>query len=447
MTLMSEQSGPPADPPAPAALGRAVYRDRSFLGMLLTQFLGVFNDNLFKQIVLYLCVALSTAENASLQGTATIAFSLPFIMLSGTCGWLADRYRKQRIVVLSKVLEVAVMLMGMAAFASGQTTFLFVVLFLMGAQSAFFGPSKYGILPELFHEDDLPRVNGVIQTTMFLAIILGFALSGVVKSWAGDELWKASYWCVGVAVLGTVTSLWIRRTPIARPGLEFQASNMLVSRETAKAIFADRKLMRALLATSAFWAAGGLVYPPAINDLGLLQFRLSETQTGFLAAATGLGIAVGCIVGMLLSNNRFNGRLVQIGSAGMCAGLLVIGLPGSHADTILIGVPGSALALIWIGLCAGIFNVPLAAYIQAKAPKAQKGRVIAAMNLMNWIGIYLSGALYKVLVPIFRQAELPPNSLFLAAAGILLPVAVFYRPTSESLAERSEPLPAESLTV
>lgn len=444
MTSMSEQSDRIVNPRPAQALGRRVYRDRSFLGMLLTQFLGVFNDNLFKQIVLFVCVALSTTENASLQGTATIAFSIPFILLSGLCGWLADRYGKQRIVVISKVLEIVVMLAGMAAFVSGDTTSLFVVLFLMGAQSAFFGPSKYGILPELFHEEDLPRVNGVIQMTMFIAIILGFALSGIVKSWAGEELWKASYACIAIAILGTATSLLIRRTPVARPGLEFQPSNLLVSRETAKAIFADRKLMCALLATSAFWAAGGLVYPPAINDLGLLQFQLSEVATGFLAAATGLGIAVGCIVGMLLSRNRFNGRLIQLGSTGMCLGLLVIGLPGTDPNSTAIGVTGSAVALIGIGLCAGIFNVPLAAYIQAKSPRSQKGRVIAAMNLMNWIGIYLSGALYKLLVPTFREAGLPPNALFLAAAGIILPVVIFYRPSSESLTSHGENTHSES---
>ncbi|MCA8998714.1 MAG: MFS transporter [Planctomycetaceae bacterium] len=413
------------------ALGKGVFWHRSFIGMLLTQFLGVFNDNLFKQIVLFVCVA---AGSDSAQGTATIAFSIPFILLSGFCGFLADRFSKQRIVILSKVLEIVVMLMGMAAFASGNLKFLFLVLFLMGAQSAFFGPSKYGIFPELFHDDDLPKVNGVIQMTMFIAIILGFALSGVVKEWAGDEhLYRASYVCIAIAIVGTLTSLILPRTPVAHPGLEFVPSNFFVNSETRREILGDRKLLLALLATSAFWSAGGLVYPPAINDLGLLQLNLSESQTGFLAASTGLGIAVGCIVGMLLSHDKFNGKLVQLGSFGMLLGLIAVGLPGGANGANVIGVSGSAIALIWIGLCAGIFNVPLAAYIQAKAPTAHKGRVIAAMNLMNWIGIYMSGVFYKIAVPIQQANNLPPCTLFLAAGMILAPVALFYRPGSETL--------------
>src|SRR5690606_23623095 len=135
-------------------------------------FLGAFNDNLFKQLVLLLCVDLARNDpTQDQQGWAGVCFAVPFILFSGYAGFLSDRNSKRRIVVLAKVAEVLIMAMGLLAFLSGSLTALFVVLFLMGTQSAFFGPGKYGILPELLRDEDLPRANGIFLMTTFLAVI------------------------------------------------------------------------------------------------------------------------------------------------------------------------------------------------------------------------------------------------------------------------------------
>jgi MFS family permease len=206
--------------------------DRSFWGMTATQFLGAFNDNLFKQLLLLLLLSVSavaaagSAEASSeaggedMQWVAMFVFALPVVMFSGFAGYLSDRHSKRTVIVLSKVAEIVVMLLGMAAFAVYSTTGLtgaLVVLFLMGAQSAFFGPGKYGILPEMLRERDLPRANGFFLMTTFLAIIFGTALAGPMKFWFGDRLWLASIACVAIAVAGTLTTLPVRRVPPALP--------------------------------------------------------------------------------------------------------------------------------------------------------------------------------------------------------------------------------------
>ena len=175
----SPSASPPATPPLDNA--RPLLRDASFWGLTATQFLGAFNDNLYKQLLLLLFVAVPHGEQTQdWQSLALVMFSLPFILFSGFAGFLSDRYSKTRVIVFAKVAEIAIMAAGAAGFwAMGQYGLtgpiigvLSAVLFCMGAQSAFFGPGKYGILPELFRDRDLPAANGIVLMTTFIAIIL-----------------------------------------------------------------------------------------------------------------------------------------------------------------------------------------------------------------------------------------------------------------------------------
>lgn len=414
----------------------SLYRDKSFFGILITQFLGAFNDNVFKQILLYICIDMAQGNRAeNMQGTATVVFAIPFILLSGLCGYLSDIVSKRNIIVLSKVLEIVAMALGGLAFASGNVSLMLGVLFFMGAQSALFGPAKYGILPELFRDRDLPRANGIILMTTFLSIIVAYPVAGEIKEALDGELWKASVFCIVIAVIGTLSSLWIRHTSVASPDAKFDISTLAVNRETAALILKDRRLLWTLVATSVFWTTGGVVYPNATNDLGMLQFQWGEAATGRLAACTGIGIAVGCLVAGYLSKSRFDARLVRGGAIGMLVGLLLLAIPGSTATTVAIGIPGTVLALMWLGFCAGLFTVPLQVLLQGVTPNLHKGRIIGVMNLANWIGMGLAGVYYQIWNGVFASESfrMPYNAMFGAAALLLVPLVLLYRPKSLDL--------------
>lgn len=414
-------------------------RDESFWGMTATQFLGAFNDNLFKQLVLLLCVDIALQDRGQdYQGRAGILFAAPFILFSGFAGYLSDRNSKRRIVVLAKVAEIFIMALGMLAFAAGSLPALFAVLFLMATQSAFFGPSKYGILPELFRGDDLPRANGIILMTTFLAIIFGFSAAGIIKDLFAGQLWLSSLACIVIAIIGTGTSLWIRRTPIAHPGLRFSPSSLAINGETCKLILSDKELFGVLLASSLFWMIGGVVYPPAINGLGKLQLGFNDSWTGLLAASTGMGIAVGCVVAGRASHGSVKPWLVRLGAFGMIICLTLVAYPGSlvsqenlnrwgERGPAMIGVL-FGIGMASIGFFAGFFTVPLQVFLQARTPESQKGRIIGAMNLVNWIGIALAGLIYEIGNRILVRLEWPPSAMFGVAAVLMLPVAVLYRP-------------------
>jgi acyl-[acyl-carrier-protein]-phospholipid O-acyltransferase/long-chain-fatty-acid--[acyl-carrier-protein] ligase len=453
----------------------SLFKDGSFYGLTLTQFLGAFNDNLFKQLMLLLAVPI--AGGFDKQGVATMVFSAPFILFSGYAGYLADRYSKRNIIVYAKFAEIGIMLLGMIGFLMFQSTGylgLLCVLFLMGTHSAFFGPSKYGILPELFRGSDLPRANGIVVMTTFLAIIFGTATAGAMKNLlvehnstgviAGDKemlraaelpenkpeehgqargtvtqdasrLWPGSLACIGVAIVGTICAFSIRLTPRAVPELKFRLSSMLIPPDTRESLWQDPPLMWAILASSMFWLVSGITVQ-VVNFVGKKELGLSDatsdTWTSVLNACTGLGIVLGAGLAGKLSKGKANFGLMQFGAWGIVVTLVLLGLfrHGEH----LIPFHGTWPLMIVLGAFAAMFAIPVQVFIQARPSDEQKGRVVAVMNLANFAAILLAGAIYSVFDLAVNAMRLPHTPIFILTALIILPVALLYRPKDVELA-------------
>ncbi|MEO2014547.1 MAG: MFS transporter [Fuerstiella sp.] len=449
---------------------RALRSDTVFGGILSTQFLGAFNDNFFKQMVLLKCTELATTSNNDLQPLALAAFALPFVLLSGIGGYISDRFSKRTVIVWCKVAEIAVMAAALQVLllkgldSSAQLRLLIVVLAFMGAQSAIFGPSKYGILPELFSSGKLLPVNGAIQMTTFLAIIFGMAGAGIALDSLGNSLWFCSLIAVGIAVVGTGTSLFIRRTPVAEPQLKLQAGNLFIPRDIWRLFRSEPRLARAILVMMLFWFIGG-VAQPAVNTLGENVLHLSKTRTSLMAASIGIGIAIGCVVsgfanrGGSTSGVRWTTRggwmivgsllLITLLASGM------LGRPAESADQVhgilySIGVAdviewSLRLGMLLLGISAGIFVVPIQVYVQATPPPEQKGRLIGAMNFVTWIGILLSAAFLKVMNSVTTFLAGSGNAyefqfvVFLTLAILMAPVALLYRlPSKPDVADKSD---------
>ncbi|PHS00945.1 MAG: MFS transporter [Blastopirellula sp.] len=425
-----------------------VTSDIAFWGMTGTQGLGAFNDNMFKQLLLLLLL-LTVSETADYQSIAMLVFALPFLLFSGPAGFLADKYSKRTVVILSKVAEIVAMALGVVAFYYYEThgfAGLFVVLFLMGLQSTFFAPAKYGILPEMLHEHDLPKANGIFLMITFLAIIFGTVAAGAILDNFGpvesgevldnskSKLWIGSGFCVLVAILGTGTSLLLRKVPASTPNSKFSMSTFAIPKKTVQLFRSDFNLLSALLASCAFWLCAGVVFP-SVNSLGIDQLDLSPGRTSILSGSIGAGIALGCLIAGLLSRGKIEFRLVRIGSWGIIACLVLMALPGSEDDFgHLLGFYGSLPVLILLGVFTGFFSVPIQVYLQAKAPEDQKGQVIAEMSRANWVAIFMSGLLYGLFDLILNYCNMDRCWLFAFTAVLMLPVALIYHPKSETLA-------------
>lgn len=411
-------------------------KDPSFIGMTVTQFLGAFNDNLYKQLLLL--IALDYKEMRGLatdpyQTYATLAFSIPFVLLSGFGGYISDKLRKRNVIVFCKMLEILVMLAAMVAFFTGTMgaesfiVSLIVVLFFMGAQSAIFGPSKFGVLPEMLREKDLPAANGIIQMTTFLAIILGTALSGVLKDAMPNHLWVISIVCVSIAIAGTCTALLVRKTPIANPDMKFSPDCMVVEKNAWNFIRSDGPLMRTMLIYALFWFAGAVVMM-AVNSVCRTQLGFSSTATSLLSTCMGIGIAIGCMVCGKLCKGQVRFDLVRMGgwglfvATGMVSTACIIQVANPMVQAWMIG--GS---LLTTGFFAGIFAVPPQVFIQARPPEAIKGRVIGAMALTTWIGICIASGYYYLYTKVAAGTGIKYSWIFMTVGAMFVMVAVLFR--------------------
>ncbi|MFO1021782.1 MAG: MFS transporter [Planctomycetales bacterium] len=416
-------------------------RNRSFWGMTVAQFLGAFNDNLYKQLILLWCLDHARKSADYYQPIAMLIFALPFVLLSGYAGYLADRFRKQQIVLLCKIAEVLIMLLGMGAFATEHLGIMFFVLFLMGVHSAFFGPSKYGILPEIVQEHDLPKANGIFQLTTFMAIIFGMIFAGAVKDWAKGALWVAGIPCIGFALCGTLAAWCVNRTPRVRPDLPFHPSDLLLPKEIWELLKKRFDLTQVLALYSLFWFLGGVVQP-TVNAVCKLQLERNDTQTSAANGCLAIGIAVGCGLSGALAKGMIRFTIVRRASFGIVIALAALSIPlqwqfgAVQRDAIdpLLGYAGSLPFLLILGIASGLFAVPLQVYLQVRSPADQKGRLMGAMNLCTWIGIFLSGGFYWLAEHGLAELNWPRNMIYGTLAILLLPVAFWgiNRPDVES---------------
>ena len=430
--------------------------DSAFVGVTATQFFGAFNDNLFKQLLLLLCVDLKSQGGVDYQGLALLLFAIPFVLFSGFGGFLSDRHSKRTIFVLCKVGEIVVMALAMIVFfvaAHDLDRLLriqFLVLFLMSTQSAFFGPAKYGILPELFAKRNLPAVNGAVSMTTFIAIIFGMALAGYSRDWFGRRLWLVSLICVAIAVTGMLTSFLVRRTPVAQPNLGFGASAMFIPSQMRQLLRRDRSLLSVLLVSSLFWFIGGIVQT-LVNEYGRMELQLNNSRTSLLVASMGVGIALGCLLAGGLGNKVSGSWLVTAGGIGISAALLLVVVAGrmdsravaavsagpvttGGAESFLgVLVPHSRVEL-WtrvvltgLGIAAGVFVIPLQVVLQSRPPEQLKGRMIGTMNLVNWIAIMFGAVFLMVVTRLLEMLSLPISWFFPLLALLMLPVPLLYR--------------------
>lgn len=378
--------------------------------MFVTQFLGAFNDNLFKNALILLftyVVAAQMQVAPELLGTiAAGLFILPFFLFSAFAGQLADKMEKSALIRRIKIFEIALMAMAGIGFLTGNSYFLLAVLFLMGTQSAFFGPLKYGILPDHLKEDELIGGNALIEMGTFLSILIGTIMGLLVQAPAGPYL--VSVLLVLFAVGGYMAARKIPAAPSSIPELKI---NWNIIGETLAILSQVRKrevLHRSILGISWFWFVGATfltLFPAyAQKTIGAEE----ELVTLFLALFS-IGIALGSLVCNRLLKGMVTARFVPIAAVVMavfCIDMYFASGQIAHERSELISVteflamPASwriLFDMLGTAIAGGIYIVPLYATLQARSPKPMRARVVAANNIMNALFMVGSAVITAVL--------------------------------------------------
>ena len=411
----------------------ALLRSRRFGPFFGTQFLGAFNDNLYKNALVVLLTFQATQWTAMkpelLANLAAGIFILPFFLFSATAGQLADKYDKARLARLVKVLEIVIMVVAGAGFWLHNLSILLFALFLLGLQSTLFGPVKYAILPQHLHEDELVGGNALVEAGTFVAILIGTLVGGLLAGVENGTVWITSG-CMLTAVLGYLTSRGIPEAPAPEPTLKINPNPITETWRNIGFARENRTVFLSILGISWFWLFGALLlaqFPAyAKNVLGG-----TVTCVTLLLGIFTLGIGIGSLLCERLSSKQVEIGLVPFGSIG----LTVFGLDLAFASPAT--PPASALSimpflmaegtirilfdLFAIGLFGGFFIVPLYALMQIRSEASHRARIIAANNIVNALFMVVGAGAAAVLL----SSGLSIPMLFAVAAICNAAVALY----------------------
>ena len=390
---------------------------RGFWSFIATQFQGAFSDNVLRNLVVFIAIfgtAMSAEEKTDYGEGINALFSLPFILFSMAGGFLADRFSKRSVMLGVKVFELAIMAVVLVGLWTLNKNILLACVFLMGTHSAFFGPAKYGSLPELLPERKLSWGNGVLELGTFMAIILGTAAAAILSQQLHGKQWVSGFILIGLAVVGFSTCLGIPRVPAAAPSKKFSLNFPAEVWRQLRAMRGDRPLWLALVGNTYFNFLGALlllnVFFYGANVLGV-----KETQISFLTVSLALGIGLGSVSAGYLSGGKIEYGLVPLGAIGLAIFSSLLGLP--HPT-----LPGAMTLLALLGFSGGFFIVPIMALLQHKPSRETKGEVQATANLLSFVGSFLASGAHWLLA---RQLHFSPRAVFLVGGLMTLAGAVY----------------------
>jgi MFS family permease len=409
-------------------------RERRYAPFFWTQFFGAANDNVFKNafvvFVTFEAAGRLAVDAGMIVNLIGAVFILPFMLFSATSGQLADKYEKSRLIRAIKLLEIAIMTIGLAGFVLGSVALLFVALALLGIHSTLFGPAKYAILPQHLSDEELVGGNGLVEAGTFVAILLGTIAGGLVVAVKPDGARFAGALVIAIAVAGWLVSRRIPYTPAVAPQLVINWNpftetwrNLVIARENSV-------VWRSMLGISWFWFYGA-IYLAQLPAFTQRVLGGDEHVFTLLLALFSIGIGIGSLLCERLSGRRVEVGLVPLGSIGLSLFAVDLWLAARHMSaaapagiTAFIAVAAHwrvAIDIVLLGVFGGFYTVPLYALIQARSQPSHRARIIAANNILNALFIIASAAVAIT----FLSAGVSIPQLFLVV-GIMNALVALY---------------------
>lgn len=414
----------------------ALLGQRRFLPFFLTQALGAFNDNVYRQAIIGMLfwLGVSSGDMALYANLAPALFILPYFLFSAIAGQIAEKVEKATLIRITTAMEIAIMSLAAFGFATTNMALLLVALFLTGLQSTLFGPVKYSMLPAVLQPRELTGGNGLVEMGTSLSILLGMIAGGSVFAVAGEHgRWVAGVALVALAVTGHLVSRAIPPAGAGEPGLKINWNPIPESLAVLRLAKKQRAVRNAVLGVSWFWFFGTVITSqlPAYADVNLGG---SATLYIFALALFSIGTGTGSLLCEKLSARTVEIGLVPLGSAGMSAFLLDLyfARPGPALASGLdvagfLAAEGSTrivIDLLGIGVFTGFFVVPLFALIQSRTPRAEMARVFAGLNIQN-SGFIVAASLAGLATQRLLGWDVPQLLLALAIANALVAAWIF----------------------
>jgi 1-acyl-sn-glycerol-3-phosphate acyltransferase len=426
------------DQPAHAKSQFALFGQRRFVPFFLVQFLGAFNDNLFKngltnlitfQAAIWIPIWM-TWDSTTLVNFGAMIFILPFFLFSATAGQLADKYEKSVLIRRIKLLEIGIMAFAVVALWSHQLVLLLVLLFLMGLQSSLFGPIKYSYLPQHLDNKELVGGNGLVEMGTFVSILLGTIAAGLLTGLGEAGLPFMMAGVMLVATAGYLASRKVPETPAGNPDLKMNFNPFSQTWKLIKLAKEDRVILLSMMGIAWFWAYGSIYLAQLFGYTRDLLGGNEQVMIVMLTAFS-IGIGAGSMICERLSGRRVELGLVPVGAIGiLCFGIAM----GTYEPTMMemgdslhaflsaTGAYQVAFYLFGTGFSGGLFIVTLYSLIQERSPNEVRSQIISAINILDAFAMVMAGA-YAIFALTIMDLSIP--QLFLATAFMHIAVCMF----------------------
>ncbi len=394
-----------------------------FLAMAAAYTLGNFNDNFMKQAVSLLALA---HHRADLQGWVATLFTIPFLIFTSAAGWMADRFPRRRIIIISKFMELAFLSLAAIGVLTLNWPLLIAVIFLMAIQATIFGPALTGSIPDVYPESFVVHANARLKAATTGAILVGVIAAGLSLNcsgtWNGISIGRliVSIVMVTMALIGVIVSFGVPSRPAGNPHAKFPWGGPLNSIRDLWSMRQDKLLITAILGDAYFWFLAALQVL-FINKMGLREFHLNFATTSYLALAELLGVVAGALVaGKLIA--RDSGLWI----APPATAVLGVCMCLTGAAAMLTGWERLVCVLVMLALCGvagGMMMVPLESFFQTRPSPERRGRVIAAAWFAGFVGILIGSMAY---IPL--ETALEPTTIFMLLGFLTVLVAVIMAP-------------------
>jgi MFS family permease len=373
-------------------------RSRTFIGLLIAQFLAAFNDQAIHASGMFFAINTQTMTEANAISLMPILFYAPWAIFCTIAGYLADKYSKRNSLVIWKIAEIGITLTALLGFWLGSVHhdrfgpwLVLSTVFLMGTHSAFFVPAKYGAMPEILQHQLLSKGNGLLESFSFLAVILGTVSGGVLSFEFRGQEYLIGLVLVGLAIIGALASFLIQRMPAANPGRPFPKNLFKPLLDNLRILLRSKPLALAVLGIAFFTFMVAFMRGAVYMHGETRNPRWTELHTSIVVGVVALGVGLGSPLAGFLSGGKIELGLVPLGAVGMIVSLFL-------AAFTLNQEAGLIACLAAIGFFTGFYIVPMFTLLQHRAPKTSKGDLLASSNFVNVVGAITASILFKVLV-------------------------------------------------
>lgn len=405
-----------------------------FLPLFVTQFLGAFHDNVFKNafVVMLLFDPATHIEDPKLYTTlAGGIFILPFVLFSALSGQFADKYSKEHLTRAIKIIEIGIAVLGAVALLNHSVLLSFLTLFALGTHSAFFSPAKYAMLPDHLKPQELIGGNALINTGTFLAILLGTITGTLLITLEQGEMIISAV-LIASALSGYCSARWIPVNPARAPQNTLNLNPLSETFAVLKYVFSlNQRIIRCIMGIAWFWFLG-MMFMAQLPNYTHEVLRADEHVLSFFLVLFSVGIAGGGLINNRLLKGRIEGLYVPLAMLGITLFSFDLYIAGSSATPVfaLQGLTGFLSQphnwriiadILMIAVCGGLFVVPLNAIVQHLAPEDRRARILAGSAILDAVMMVMSSIISALLFKLGFSI----TQLFLAFALANLFVAVY----------------------